>query len=471
MKPAGYSGLHALHKYWGKKPIEPLSFLIQHLTPETGIVLDPFLGGGLLTRLCLSLKRRFIGIDINPVATELGKLFADLPSRNDYDRTFASLERDVRSKIESSYLRSDKTIGSHYLWDGLDLESVWKTGNGRSRAEHGVQDFDRKQSKKFREYYPKNFREIAAFSNSRINATPKLSIRDIFKGRALANIDLLLESIVGIKSPSLRRAFLLTLTAASGQMSNFVFAINKRGKKKDEIDANSRTEVGSWAIGLWCPKRHFEVNVWNCFANRARKFSKAFCEADVVTSADPATSIAEFFDNNADCAIVRSAYQTVIAQAPDNSVDLILTDPPHSDRIPYLELSEFWNSLLQFGSADFEREIVISNASERRKNSAKYAEDMRVFMRDSLRVLKSSGYLCVLYNCTEKGDWGFLRNPEGLRFVGRFDLRYSAGSIVQDNRRGALKSDYALIYSPSEAASPPDVFKTLPGWSIEFPEI
>ena len=33
---------------------------------------------------------------------------------------------------------------------------------------------------------------------------------------------------------------------------------------------------------------------------------------------------------------------------PANCVSLIVTDPPHSDRVPYLELSEFWNSLLGY---------------------------------------------------------------------------------------------------------------------------
>ena len=60
---------------------------------------------------------------------------------------------------------------------------------------------------------------------------------------------------------------------------------------------------------------------------------------------------------------------------PDESVQLVITDPPHSDRMPYLELSEFWNSILGF-EADFSREIVISNAKERDKTSDAYKESM-----------------------------------------------------------------------------------------------
>ena len=32
--PKGYKGLAAFHKYWGKKPIECLAFLIENLTEK-----------------------------------------------------------------------------------------------------------------------------------------------------------------------------------------------------------------------------------------------------------------------------------------------------------------------------------------------------------------------------------------------------------------------------------------------------
>ena len=63
--PMGYKGLHAFHKYWGKKPLEPLAYHVENLCPPEGIVVDPFLGGGLLTRICRIENRWFIGIDIN----------------------------------------------------------------------------------------------------------------------------------------------------------------------------------------------------------------------------------------------------------------------------------------------------------------------------------------------------------------------------------------------------------------------
>lgn len=36
--PKGYKGLAAFHKYWGKKPIECLSFLIENLKAQPNAI-------------------------------------------------------------------------------------------------------------------------------------------------------------------------------------------------------------------------------------------------------------------------------------------------------------------------------------------------------------------------------------------------------------------------------------------------
>jgi DNA modification methylase len=56
-----------------KKTIEAYEFLITHLTNNNDVVLDPFLGSGLIARKCLELNRKLIGFDINPLSIELTK--------------------------------------------------------------------------------------------------------------------------------------------------------------------------------------------------------------------------------------------------------------------------------------------------------------------------------------------------------------------------------------------------------------
>jgi len=68
--PKTYTGLAGFHKYWGKKPIESMCYLIEKCTKEGDIVMDPFLGSGLISRECLLRNRRFVGIDINPFSID-----------------------------------------------------------------------------------------------------------------------------------------------------------------------------------------------------------------------------------------------------------------------------------------------------------------------------------------------------------------------------------------------------------------
>ena len=49
-RPQGYTGLYGWHKYWGKKPYEPLAYAIEQLTRPGDLVVDPFLGSGAVAR-------------------------------------------------------------------------------------------------------------------------------------------------------------------------------------------------------------------------------------------------------------------------------------------------------------------------------------------------------------------------------------------------------------------------------------
>jgi len=86
--PAAYRGLYAFHKYWGKKPAEPIRYLIQHLCPEGGLVIDPFLGSGISALEAVQLRRRFVGVDINPAAVRLARLLVSPPSARAVDEAF-----------------------------------------------------------------------------------------------------------------------------------------------------------------------------------------------------------------------------------------------------------------------------------------------------------------------------------------------------------------------------------------------
>lgn len=466
--PSGYKGLASFHKYWGKKPIELLSYLIQEFSNPNDLIVDPFLGSGLVAREATALSRRFLGTDINPFSIELSSLLVDLPESKAYEESFDRIESAVRDLIFESYLRSDGTCASHYLWDDGKILSIWLKESGkRTRTEKEPDGFDLERSNKYSGHNPKQLRKLRFFTNARINATPELSLKDIFKGRALRNIDLIIDAIkqepLGIK-----RALLLTLTSSIGQMSNMVFAISKRNKTKGE--AKEGMEVGSWVIGYWRPKTHFEVNVWNCFSLRAKRFIKTLRSVDRETLTGG--SLNDVISFKADYCLLNKSCIEVMKEAPPESASIVLTDPPHSDRMPYLELSELWNSVLGLES-DFEKEIVVSNAKERNMGKRAFSDLMFEFCMESQRILKSGGYLVIMHNARDSLSWDYLNRAiksfDRIAFIGAIPAKYSAGSVVQDNRKGALKTDYVLIFHKDSKAESALRICSFPGYTTEIP--
>ncbi len=469
--PKGYTGLYGFHKYWGKKPYEPLAFVIEQLTDEGDTVLDPFVGSGTSARESLIRNRRFIGFDVNPVAVELTKLLISPPDYDSVRSAFRFIERSVKDKINGTYRLNDGRIASHYLWENDTLTQVWLRGvrgGGREELAPTAQDIDLVEE--YASYRSEHIRAPRFFSNGRINAHANLSISDIMTGRAQRNLDLLL-SYINELPPNVQMPMKLCLTAASGQMTKMVFAVTGRGKMTGKNSA--KVEVGSWVIGYWRPKLHFEVNVWNCFERRVSKLLKAIKEGDPLQGSIICDSMARFYEASSRSWVECAPSQTAIRSVREKSVNLILTDPPHSDRVPYLELSELWNSILGFES-HFSSEIVISNAKERGKTPDVYSQAMNGFFGILSSVMRDDAFLVLLYNARQAARWRFVSQiidkSGGLKYFGKFPCNYSAGSVVQDNRKGGLKNDIALVFGKPDADSRRLCqLANIPNWSKDAP--
>lgn len=169
--------------------------------------------------------------------------------------------------------------------------------------------------------------------------------------------------------------------------------------------------------------------------------------------------------------------EVLLQDIPDNTVKLILTDPPHGDRIPYLELSELWNTFLGF-EADFDNELVVSDAKGRNKDTDQYNRKLSAIFADCVRVLEPQGFLAVMFNTRSSEHWKSLHTLEAMsemEYVGCYPMNYSAGSVIQDNRKGGLISDYVLLYGKQIAyvlrKKINQQFGVIDNWSAEYPKV
>ncbi len=183
--PSGYTGFYRFHKYWGKKPHEPLAYIIEQLTSPGDIVLDPFCGSGTAGREGLLRSRRFIGFDINPVALEITHLLIHPPPPAALRDAVRHVAEAARSEILKSYLLEDGTsVATHYLWNADELQKVWLVGRGAAgrRQELPPTARDRSLSDSFAGYHSKLIRQPRFFTNSRINAAPEMNLDAVLTG-------------------------------------------------------------------------------------------------------------------------------------------------------------------------------------------------------------------------------------------------------------------------------------------------
>ena len=122
-----------------------------------------------------------------------------------------------------------------------------------------------------------------------------------------------------------------------------------------------------------------------------------------------------------------------------------------------------WNAWLGLDeNINWDKEIIVSEAKARRgkKNNKNYNELLHVSFAEIKRVLKNNKYLSLAFNCLDDDTWfNLLKSLSKLGFeiVDVIPLEYSATSVVQDNRKNALKTDLVLTFKNAQLDNIPNI--------------
>ena len=447
-----YTGIYAMHKYWSKKPSNVIRTLILKYSKEEDVVLDPFCGSGVSIAEAILMGRKAMGIDINPSAIFITRQLLEKVSTKKMERTFHDLSKDLKGGINSLYMvkrGGKKHVGTHYIWNEGELKEVWyKDAVSRRKLVDQPLKSDLKLARRFsHDQIDTEYPEVNFFENSRINASRDRGVKDLFTPRNLKALSWLMERIEGIQDDSMRNTFKFCFTGAIGQASNMVFVVRKRGKH-NSCKKSDRTEVGSWVIGYWQPEEYFEINAWNCFKNRYGRVLRAKKELKKLDfELKEANNVEDLF-NSRNLFLKNAPSQVALKSLPEDSVDYVITDPPHGDRIPFLELSMLWNSWLKF-DVNYDDEIVISNSRDRNKDLEDYRELMAKVFKQVKRVLKPDHVFTLIFNSLDDETWVYLLKSlygMGFELKSLETMGYSANSVVQDSRKKGLKTDFILNF-------------------------
>jgi 16S rRNA G966 N2-methylase RsmD len=409
LQPETYTGVYAMHKYWSRKPHNLVASYIKKYSQPGEIVLDAFCGSGVTVIESVRNHRRAIGIDLNPMAVFITQTGLHPGEIELLKREFSLQKKKLLPVLEPLYYTTcrvcqyPRAIISHAIWTGSQINEVWyacpacKTKKGIKQGSDADQDISEAQLNSLAKWYPTDYMQ----ENSRINAKKDMRVSDLFTRRALVGLSLLLHEIRQITDPAVKETLELCFTASLPQASKMVFVIRRRGKNSGK-QAHVKTQVGSWVIGYWIPDEHFEVNVWRCFENRFQRILKGKHDANNIPCAtEYCTTQALIAAEHGYCVMAASATRLPVESS---SVDYVFIDPPHGNRIPYLELSLMWNAWLGFPT-DWENEIIVSEAKTRCKDLQDYQERLSAALRELWRVLKPEKYLSIAFNSLNDDTW------------------------------------------------------------------
>ena len=98
-----HTAVYKMHKYFARRPWNVFSELIAHYSSPEEIVLDPFSGGGVTIVEALRLRRRAVGVDVNPLAVYVTRMESSPLDIEQFKKAIATVSSNTKDYILSLY--------------------------------------------------------------------------------------------------------------------------------------------------------------------------------------------------------------------------------------------------------------------------------------------------------------------------------------------------------------------------------
>ena len=373
------------YTFKGRKSPEIIEKVLLALTKESDLILDPFIGSGMTIIATQKINRKLFGIELDNYTYSVNKsLFEFLDSRI-LKQYYKQVENNTKKIIldlykteccgEKNYIKKvlfDPQNGKEgYYHPSVNREIV----NGENVKLMYQCPICKKNSKKFDDIDWNKIKEVsiidaskfpndAYFVNSRINITASTGADKfdaIFTHRNQVALLFLQEEISKLPS-SKEKEFLQQILVSTLSLARVAMY-------------GSSTDILYHVVN----EKAQDMNVWDLFESRYKKFCKFQKEFDYALTDD--------FSNGKNYSIINGDYFSYLEKHPDLIFDAIVTDFPYTDQVPYLErnqmfriwLNHFDDEKNKFNLTEdmLNAEMVVTNAVERKeKNLENYYKDI-----------------------------------------------------------------------------------------------
>ena len=383
--------------YWSQKPYNVTDLILDLFTKNGNVVMDPFMGSGVT--LIESLNKKYdlksVGVDINDVPIFLCKTSLAKTS----DSAIIELNNLIEKikPLNNNYYTNcpicdnNKAIIKKIIYDTkpeLKINDIIYNCSCNSKDlhknpdEHDIDEFTKERT-------IKSIKNISLIENSRIAVKSNERISDKFSNRSFYILDQIKQIIEEEK--------------CSENYNIFKYIYTSIIHKSKILDVKMSSQ---WP--LWVPVNNcIERNVVLLFCNSVDSYIKSYNHINDNYYLNSFVSNFNDLKNNKSLIIKKGIQYIQSDQLPDESVDLIITDPPYLGQVPYSEYMQLYQAFLD-NDIDYDSEIVITHAKNRKKDYDDYINLMNEAFKNISRMLKKDAYMFLYFHDSNLTVWNDL---------------------------------------------------------------
>ena len=426
------NALYDSHIYWSQKPYNICDILIESFSEEGDIVFDPFLGSGvtLLQSLSNKNRRKAIGCELNEAP-----LFIVKTLLKDYDlKTYKKVSSEFLSKIrelQKYYFTECENCKSYgvitsVIFDKADRAAEIEIKNINYRCTCSSKCTKQASNKDYQsinvEYDLENVEDSLLIPNSKLAVYENQHISQIFTKRNF----MILDKVVGI----------INELDCYNDLFKYILMSTIHLCKITDKHSNSQ-----WP--LWIPKTDcVEKNVVDLLEKKVKKFSSTI------------SFLSETYKDKPEYKLLHKGSQHISKEdIEDNTVQLIITDPPYLGQVAYSEYMQLYKPFLNL-SFDIDDEIVVSSAPSRNKGEAEYFELLDQVFSICSDKLKIDGYFCMYFHDSNLDVWNRLitsLSNHQLQYLGQAHIAKSNTLKNIISPKKSLNGDCILFFKKTAA--------------------
>lgn len=457
--------LKTVFNFKGRKSPEIAEIAIRKLSDENDIILDPFMGSAAFTIASVNAGRKIISTEIdNYTYNAVYSLFAKINIRK-LNSLFAKLESSVKAEVMGLYETSCcgiKNYISKVLFDPETQEYFNPTPN-RENINGNVKLITRcpicgKKQKRFDENDNEKLNETESLDtsefpndkyieNSRINITSSTGAD--YYGRIFTNRNkkalLIIQNGINQLEECIERDVLEQALVSSLSLSRIAMY-------------GSSTDILYHVV----PYGAQDMNVWELFDGKVKNFIAFKNEYSEVLSDTP--------EDNDKYGMILSSYQDY-CQSTEITFDMIYTDFPYTDQVPYLERNQLYRIWLKhfYNNEQYElteemldKEIVQSNAPTRtnKQRIESYYKDIDTMFYHFNKVLKTNGLIVCTVKLGKNKYFSTLMEiinlarKNGFEYVTRIGIDKDDPSLrKQSAYKNTLSNEMMIIFEKLDESS------------------